>query len=101
MEGLGQEGTLVPSYGKQVGDVERTWHQKGAGHPCPSPADGSGERLGGSDVMSPFTFSSPGGLALLIPFQGPSDHYLFMNLPPLILQEATTGLENVLWLSWP
>ena len=101
MEGLGQAGTLVPSYGKQVGDGEQTWIQRGAGHPCPNAADGFGERLGGSDVMSPFTFSSPGGLALLIPFRGPSAHYLFMNLPPLILQEATTGLEEVLWLSWP
>ena len=62
MEGLGQEGTLVPSYGKRVGDGEQMWHRKDAGHPCPSPADGFGERLGGPHVVSPFAFSSPGGL---------------------------------------
>lgn len=73
---LGTGGSSGPQLWQAGGGGEQTGHQKDAGHPCPSPADGFGERLGGSHVMSPFTFSSPGGLALLIPFQGPSDHYL-------------------------
>lgn len=52
---LGTGGTLVPSYGKWVG-MEADVASEGCRPPCPSQADGFGERLG-PHVVSPFAFS--------------------------------------------
>lgn len=71
MDGMGQAGTVVSHHGKQAGCGERTQeHQRDAGCACPSPAGGLWEKLRGCMLISPFTLSSLGGLALSPPFQG-------------------------------
>lgn len=86
----------------QTGRVwrENPENQRDASCACPCSVGGLWEKLGGSMVIFPFIPFLPGGLALLIPFQGVDTRYpiLFMKFPPMTLQESHDGLENVLCL---